>query len=414
MIANFSHFFKSFRGAAIFGAGRAPIAGGRVWIFLPLIIAFSITGCAGFGRSISATGTGEAVEMGIGDIVDTKRQGLITFDELISALSEIPVVYVGETHTSIEDHNSQLAILRKLYQKNQCVMVGMEMFPRSAQPVLDSYVRGDITEEQFLTEVRWNEVWGFPYELYRGLIDFARENKLRIIALNAPIKIVSTIARNGLGSLSPDDRARIARDFHLDDPANRLRMQKEFSAHGKGGIKDFDSFFEAQLAWEETMAETIVEQLQAGLGNCRMLVIIGRGHISQRLGVPYLANLRVAHEYRTVSQVPIDYPYGTFDPNLADYVMITDKSEPPHRPRLGVKIQTAASGKGVEIMEVLPDSPAAKADIRTGDIVLRVDEAPVKTAEELQRAVARGGPTLKIEIERGKKRLSINVQTARE
>lgn len=344
--------------------------------------------------------------MVIGDVVDTGCGSLLKQDEFVEKLSDVRVVYLGETHTSSEDHKAQLAVLRKLQEKNPCIIVGMEMFPRSAQPVLDRYIKGEMTEEEFLREVQWDRVWGFPYPLYRGIIDFAREKRLRLLGLNAPSKIVSAIARGGLGSLSAEERAQVARDFHLDDAGNRLRIQKEYTVHGKEHIKSFEAFFEAQLAWEETMAETIAEQLRVGGEKCQIVVIVGKGHITGKLGIPYFAGLRVPHEYRTVAPVPFDYPFSSFDPDIAQYVMITDRSAPPHRPRLGVRIQTAASGKGVEVLDVFPESAAAKADIRKGDIIVQVDGTPVQFAEELQEAVAAGGLELTVEIERASKRLS--------
>ena len=345
----------------------------------------------------------------VGEVVDTATGSEISREELIDKLSEASVVYLGETHTSSQDHALQLEILRGLQARGRCVILGMEMFPRSAQPALDRYIQGASTEEEFLREVQWEKVWGFPYQLYRGLIDFAREKHLRVVGLNAPGKVVSEIAHNGLASLSPEDRARLARDFHLDDPKNRARILKEYQAHGKTGIKDFDSFFQAQLAWEETMAETLADQLRMSGDKCRIVVIVGKGHISGGLGIPYLANLRVPHEYATVAPVAIDYPGSSRDPNLARYVAITDSSEPTRRPRLGVMIQTAASGRGVEILDVLPDSAAAKADIRKGDLVTMVNGSPVKAAEELQQAIADGGPEYSIVIERAKKQLTLNV-----
>ncbi|MHC1725560.1 MAG: ChaN family lipoprotein [Syntrophobacteraceae bacterium] len=316
---------------------------------------------------------------------------------------------MGETHTSVQDHKTQLKILRQLAERWPCIELGMEMFPRAAQPVLDRYIKGEMSEEEFLNESHWEQVWGFPFGLYRGLLDFAKERRIRVAGLNAPQKIVRKIAHNGLASLTLEERMQVAREFHLDDAKNRLRIQKEFTGHVKEGIQGFDSFFEAQLGWEETMAETLAERLEQKEGKCRIVVVVGKGHMTERHGVPYLTALRKPHEYRTVAPVPINYPFGTVDPDLADYVVITDVVEPFHRPRLGVSIQAAASGSGVEILGVSPDSPAARANLRKGDIILSIDGSPVKSVEEVQRAVAERGPVYRILIERGMKQIRIDV-----
>src|SRR5208282_5533839 len=110
------------------------------------------------------------VELHVGDVVDTATGNVIGFDELISKLPDAAIVYVGEMHTSEEDHKVQLEVLKKLSQGGRCVELGMEMFPAEAQPVLDRYLSGQMNEEDILKEVRWQDVWGFPYSLYRGLI----------------------------------------------------------------------------------------------------------------------------------------------------------------------------------------------------------------------------------------------------
>ncbi len=355
---------------------------------------------------------GGRLELGIGDVIDTATGDVMTQDRLMEKLSTASVVYVGETHTSVEDHKVQLAVLKSLQAKSQFVIMGMEMFPRSAQPVLDRYINGEIDEKTFLAESKWNDSWGFPYKLYKGLIDFAREKHIRVIGLNAPSSVVKKIAHGGLASLTAEERAKVARDFHLDDPKNRARIMEDYEVHGKNNIKSFDTFFAAQLAWEETMAETIAQHLNDSDGKCKILVIVGKGHLTDRLGIPYLAKMRVPHDYKTVAPMPINYPESTCDPDIAQYVLLTDKFDMMimhSRPRLGVKIQPAASGIGVEVIEVTPDSPAAKAGIRKADIIAEVDDAPVTNVGEVLEAVSNGGSNIKIMIERQKKRMRMNV-----
>ena len=383
--------------------------------FCPMLLALLLmAACSTTGGSVQPRSAQfNPVEFHVGDIIETATGNVISFDKLIGDLSKVSIVYVGEIHTSAEDHKVQLEILEKLSQGGRCVELAMEMFPAEAQPILDRYIQGEMAEEDFLKEVGWETIWGFPYSLYRNLIDWQKERHMPVLGLNAPNEVVRKIGRNGLGSLTPDERSRVARDFHLDDAANRARISKEYTVHQKGAVKDSQSFFEAQLAWEETMAQTLAQRLQQTGGKCIIVVAVGKGHITDRLGVPYLTRIRKPHEYRTVAPVPINYPFSTLDPNLADYVVLTDKSAPVHRPRLGVAIQPAASGRGVEIMGILPASPAARSDLRKGDIIVSINGSPVKSVEEVQQALTRGGPDFKVVVERGNKKITITVTIQR-
>jgi len=57
----------------------------------------------------------------------------------------------------------------------------------------------------------------------------------------------------------------------------------------------------------------------------------------------------------------------------------------------------------------MPGAPAAGADLRKGDIIVSLDGSPVKSAEEIQRLLAQGGPHHKVTVERNKKEMTITV-----
>ena len=59
--------------------------------------------------------------------------------------------------------------------------------------------------------------------------------------------------------------------------------------------------------------------------------------------------------------------------------------------------------EGVLVMRVVPDSPAAKAGLRRGDVIKSIADQKISTAEQLQRAVedSRIGKPLKITVQRG-------------
>lgn len=143
-----------------------------------------------------------------GDIVDTRSGEIFHAEVLPERLAGVRVVYVGESHTSLEDHRIQLQILGGLYRRNPDMALALEMFPRRVQPVLNRYAAGELTEEDFLREVNWAETWGYPFQLYRPLLAFAREKGFKIIGLNAPREVVHKIARQGLVSLSRKNGGR--------------------------------------------------------------------------------------------------------------------------------------------------------------------------------------------------------------
>jgi len=69
---------------------------------------------------------------------------------------------------------------------------------------------------------------------------------------------------------------------------------------------------------------------------------------------------------------------------------------------------------GVLVMQVLPDTPAARGGIRRGDIITSINGQKVTSAEQLQRIVENStvGQSLQVQVRRGNQNTTLSIQTA--
>ncbi|MEO0853093.1 MAG: ChaN family lipoprotein [Cyanobacteria bacterium J06648_11] len=255
-------------------------------------------------------------------------------EAVLADLADVDAVFLGETHTSEADHEAQLDIVKALYDRDPSLAIGLEMFQRPFQATLDRYLAGDIDEAQLRRQSEYDDRWGFDWELYAPILRFARERQIPLLALNTPTEVTSKVARKGLESLKSDERTHIPAIDTIDteDPAYRGFIQAVFDSFhsGMGNSDGFERFFQAQVLWDETMAEAIARSL-ADDPERQVVVLVGQGHAIYNYGLPSRVERRAESffddfEQRTVilnpdGNLPSEDGAGT---PIADYLWTSE------------------------------------------------------------------------------------------
>lgn len=297
-------------------------------VLVPCITLILIMGCAGMKRPMPpvATLTGSPDRFRIGQILDLGLGKAVSFDEMMDRIAQMELVFVGEVHDNPEHHLIQVQILMALAGSSGPPDIAMEFFQRSHQQALDRYLMGELNEEELLREVDWNRTWGHGYHFYRPLLLWAKQNRARVLAVNAPIDIVRKVAREGIGGLSALERGELAERIHLEDNAHRAYLEKIYGLHIHRDLKRFDYFYQAQCVWEDTMAEAISDYFRDG--GTRLVVFAGNGHIVNRFGIPDRTTGRIRVSSITIMPCPLSENL-TLKREAADYVWLTPAF--PHR-----------------------------------------------------------------------------------
>ncbi len=294
------------------------------FIYLGLLLLLIGSGCAPKPVLVKRGGKIQGLEKRFkpGDIVRLPQGEIISFAGLIKSLRERDVVFVGEVHNDPDHHLIQTQILQALALEWGRINVAMEFLPVHTKDAVKRYLTGEINEEEFLKQVNWDKIWGFPYHLYRPMFLVAKREGGQILPINAPNRIVKKVARTGLESLTQDEKRLIAREIDLSHPGHRNYLKEVFESHHHGEIKDFEYFYQAQCVWEDTMAENIAAWLAAD--NRCLVVLAGNGHVLNRYGIPDRVLKRVQAD--TAIVVPIHFRHlGRVRPDSADFVWVTGR-----------------------------------------------------------------------------------------
>jgi serine protease Do len=84
----------------------------------------------------------------------------------------------------------------------------------------------------------------------------------------------------------------------------------------------------------------------------------------------------------------------------------------PETPVLGIVMGMRDEGRGVRVQKVEPNSPAAAAGLRVGDMIVAVDQEPVLGGAELQQVLIKKevGDLISLGLVRGSEKLKIDVE----
>jgi aminopeptidase N len=293
-------------------------------------------------------------------------------------VSKKKIVYVGEYHDRFAHHNVQLQIVRGLHQKDPKLSVGMEMFQRPFQKTLDEYINGSIDEREFLRKAEYFKRWSFDYNLYKPILDFARAEKIPVVALNLRKEITDKVSKTGMDSLSDEERKDVPAQMDFSDTEYRGRLQQVFSQHKGSADRSFDFFYQSQILWDESMARSIDEYLRANPDR-RMVVVAGLGHIAFGSGIPNRTFRRNGAAYATVLSD------SEAEPGIADYVVFPQALEGMTPPKIMAMLKE--EGARVSITGFPDGSVSKKAGIRVGDIVVAIDNAPVRSVDDIKIAL---------------------------
>jgi uncharacterized iron-regulated protein len=339
------------------------------------------------GSSQDAAASGEA----LGETTVISLAAQPTIASLVPELADKRAIFVGEQHDRYDHSLVQLEFLRRLHANNPNIAIGMEAFQQPFQPVLDDYLAGRISEAQMLRRTEYYQRWGVDYRLVAPILDYARDNGLEVVALNVPRELTRKVASTGIANLPPELKGQIPEAMEPPSDGYRSRLEPIFAMHSSDGEKNFDHFVEAQLLWDEGMAERAARFL-ADNPEHQMLILAGNQHIAWDDTIPG----RLERRLPVTTAAILNSWSGPLVAGLADYLLMPEQQALAATGRIGIAIEEASDG--VSIIACDEDTDCSEQTILPGDRIINIDSLPVSGIADLRLALRNRFPGDSIEI----------------
>ena len=327
----------------------------------------------------------------------------LKFDNLIENIKDKRVIYVGEAHTNFAHHLNQLNIIKALHDKGKKIAIGMEMFQKPYQFALDKYIDGNLSQREFLQKSEYFKRWGFDYNLYKPILDFAKENKIPVIALNIQKEIIKKITKGGFLSLEQNESKFLPKKLDFSNKEYKDYLQNFFNSpihKEKTKNSNIEFVYQSQIVWDESMAEGIKSFLNKNK-EYSIVALTGNGHLKKRFGIPYRVYRDTNLSYSVILQDV------NIESQMADFVLFPPKMDYKKAIKLGVYLDTS---KGLKITKVIKNSIADKLGLMSGDEILSIDHVDVKKLYQLKQELffKTKDSNISIKIKRKDKILTLN------
>ncbi len=196
--------------------------------------------------------------------------------ELLAAIRQHRFILYGDFHTLRQSQRGLLRLLRTYVerQRTRKVVLALEMFKAVDQDLIDGYLAGRLSDEVFLGSVNYSAEWGFPWQNFKMILDFARARRLQVVGINTDNAGRDTLRKRdqfaakclvSLAETYPDHKIIcLIGEYHLADAHLPKSLAAEQKRQGIKGpmlriLNNIDRYY---FALNKVEATTLTEYLR--------------------------------------------------------------------------------------------------------------------------------------------------------
>ena len=129
-------------------------------------------------------------------------------DSILDEMVHADLIWVGDYHALPASQAYAVELLKEIARRKNNLALAVEPVFARSQRILDSWLSGKISEQEFLDRIRYNEEWGCDWQGYKAIFEAARQ-------LGIPVFGVDCHPRDDMRSISRRDRGVARRISHL-------------------------------------------------------------------------------------------------------------------------------------------------------------------------------------------------------
>jgi len=198
-----------------------------------------------------------------------------SLDAVLKKIEKERAIFIGEIHGTTSIHLLQLEIIKYLHQRGRQVAVALEAFPSGKQFIFNRWIERTLDEHDF--ERIYKETWSVPYDYYREILMYAREENIPLIAINADNAMIGAVSKYGLHQISQDFLREVKFTDCSTDAQYKEIVGKTYHA------AEFPFLCDGQRLRDSVMAYHIANAMRGNNGT--VVVLVGATH-AMKIAVP--------------------------------------------------------------------------------------------------------------------------------
>ena len=144
---------------------------------------------------------------------------LSSWDDLVLACYKADLVYVGDYHALGSSQAFASRLVSEVASRSRKVILAVEMVYGRNQRILDRWMAGRVSDDEFKRRIRYDLEWGYDWRGFRQVFEAARAYGVKVFGIDCP-------PRSGLRFIRKRDRYAAARlvDIFEKNPGAKVMV----------------------------------------------------------------------------------------------------------------------------------------------------------------------------------------------